>query len=72
MGYATKESAHANSHYYAAGAIFMEDYYPNLDYCIIPELTAASAPSVESLRKIHSSKRIMAYGIELGISRGGY
>lgn len=66
MGYATKESAHANSHYYAAGAIFMEDYYPNLDYCIIPELTAASAPSVESLRKFIPQNELWPMGLSWG------
>ena len=66
MGYATKESAHANSHYYAAGAIFMEDYYPNLDYCIIPELTAASAPNVESLRKFIPQNELWPMGLSWG------
>lgn len=51
LGFKPKESTHANGHYYAAGARFMEDYYPQLDSCVIPELTAASAPDVESLRR---------------------
>ena len=72
MGYATKESAHANSHYYAAGVIFMEDYYPNLDYCIIPELTAASAPSVESLRKFIPQNELWPMGLSWGYHGGGY
>ena len=62
MGYASKESAHANSHYYAAGAIFMEDYYPFLDYAIIPELTAASAPDVESLKKFMPEEDLWPIG----------
>lgn len=66
MGYATKESMHANSHYYAAGAIFMEDYYPNLDYAIIPELTAASAPNIDSLKKFIPSDELWPMGPSWG------
>ncbi len=66
MGYATKESMHANSHYYAAGAIYMEDYYPALDYCIIPELTAASSPSVESLKKFIPENELWPMGPSWG------
>lgn len=51
LGYRPKESAHANGHYYKAGAELMEEYYPAQDYCMIPELTAASAPSVASLKR---------------------
>ena len=70
MGYAPKESSHANSHYYAAGAIFMEDYYPTLDYCIIPELTAASSPSIESLKKFIPEKELWPMGISFGYHMG--
>ncbi len=66
MGYSTKESAHANSHYYAAGAIFMEDYYPSLDYAIIPELTAASSPNVESLKKFIPENELWPMGPSYG------
>ncbi|MFA0088148.1 glycoside hydrolase family 2 [Vibrio sp. 10N.286.49.C2] len=51
MGFKPKESIHANEHYYQGGAEFMEEYYPSLDCAIIPELTAASAPNVESLKR---------------------
>jgi beta-mannosidase len=51
LGFKPKDSLHANGHYYAAGRSFMEDFYPSLDCAIIPELTAASAPSPESLAK---------------------
>ncbi len=51
LGFGPHESMHANEHYYQGGGEFMEDYYPMLDCAIIPELTAASAPSVESLRR---------------------
>ncbi len=62
MGYKPKESSHANSHYYAAGAIMMEDYYPNLDYAVIPELTAASAPNIESLKKWIPENELWPFG----------
>ncbi|WP_026971439.1 glycoside hydrolase family 2 protein [Aliagarivorans marinus] len=51
MGFKPHESMHANEHYYQGGAEFMEEYYPALDCAIIPELTAASAPSIDSLKK---------------------
>lgn len=51
IGFRPNESIHANEHYYQGGAEFMEEYYPSLDCAIIPELTAASAPSIESLKK---------------------
>jgi len=66
LGYKSKESIHANSHYYAAGAVFMEDYYPNLDVCIIPELTAASAPSIESLKKFIPKNELWPPGLSWG------
>lgn len=66
MGYKTKESVHANSHYYAAGAIFMEDYYPNLDCCIVPELTAASAPNIASLEKFIPKSELWPMGLSWG------
>lgn len=70
MGYAPKESAHANNHYYAAGAIFMEDFYPNLDYAVIPELTAASAPNVESLKKFIPEQELWPMGLSWGYHWG--
>ncbi|MEM6314458.1 MAG: sugar-binding domain-containing protein, partial [Planctomycetota bacterium] len=51
MGFKPHDSRHANGHYYGAGRTLMEEFYPQLDYCVVPELTAASAPSVESLKK---------------------
>ena len=66
MGYKTKESAHANSHYYAAGAVFMEDYYPYLDYCIIPELTAASSPNITSIKKFIPENELWPIGPSWG------
>ena len=51
MGFRANESMHANEHYYQGGLEYMEEYYPSLDCAIIPELTAASAPCIESLKK---------------------
>ncbi|MFI3237437.1 MAG: glycoside hydrolase family 2 TIM barrel-domain containing protein [Lachnospiraceae bacterium] len=51
MGYKSRECIHANGAYYAAGSRFIEDYFKLVDACIVPELAAASAPCVESLKK---------------------
>jgi beta-mannosidase len=51
LGFKPKESVHANGHYYGAGKLMMEEFYAHLDFCVIPELTAASAPNVASLKK---------------------
>lgn len=51
MGFRANESMHANEHYYQGGKEYMEEYYPALDCAIIPELTAASAPNIDSLKK---------------------
>jgi beta-mannosidase len=66
MGYKSKESIHANDHYYLSGHLFMEDYYPKLDYCIIPELTAASSPSIETLKKFIPKDELWPMGISWG------
>ena len=67
LGFKPKESAHANEHYYAAAEhTFMEEYYPALDYCVIPELTAASAPSVESLERFIPANELWPMGPSWG------
>ncbi|MBD1390140.1 glycoside hydrolase family 2 [Neiella sp. HB171785] len=66
MGFKPKESIHANEHYYQGGAEFMEEYYPSLDCAIIPELTAASAPSVESLKKFIPEDELWPMGLSWG------
>ncbi|ONI44269.1 glycoside hydrolase family 2 [Candidatus Epulonipiscioides gigas] len=66
MGYKPNESLHANGHYYAAGAIFMEDFYPKLHAAVIPELTAASAPNVESLKKFIPENELWPMGLSWG------
>ena len=62
MGFKAHESIHANEHYYQGGAEFMEEYYPSLDCCIIPELTAASAPSIDSLKKFIPNDELWPMG----------
>lgn len=62
MGFKPKESMHANEHYYQGGAEFMEEYYPSLDCAIIPELTAASAPNVSSLKRFIPEQELWPMG----------
>ncbi len=66
LGYKPKECIHANGAYYAAGTRFMEDYFPNVDACIIPELAAASAPCVESLKKFVPPEDLWPMGLTWG------
>lgn len=66
LGYKPKESIHANGHYYAAGRYLMEDYFTNVDSAIIPELTAASVPSVESLKKFIPEDELWPIGRSWG------
>ncbi len=62
MGFKPHESMHANEHYYQGGAEFMEEYYPSLDCAIIPELTAASAPNIESLKRFIPEEELWPMG----------
>lgn len=66
LGYRPKDSTHANGHYYGAGHRLMEDFYASLDYCVIPELTAASAPDVDSLRKFIPENELWPMGPSWG------
>ena len=66
LGYKPKESTHANEHYYGAGAELMEEYYTRQDYCVIPELTAASAPSVEALKRFIPENELWPMGLSWG------
>ncbi|WP_049721000.1 glycoside hydrolase family 2 protein [Gilvimarinus polysaccharolyticus] len=62
MGFKPHESMHANEHYYQGGKEFMEEYYPSLDCAIIPELTAASAPNIDSLKKFIPADELWPMG----------
>ena len=66
LGYKPKESTHANEHYYGAGHTLMEEFYLTLDFCVIPELTAASSPSVESLKKFIPENELWPMGPSWG------
>ncbi|MEM9251749.1 MAG: glycoside hydrolase family 2 [Planctomycetota bacterium] len=66
MGFKAHDSVHANGHYYGAGRKFMEDFYPKLDYCIVPELTAASAPDVASLKRFIPEDELWPMGPSWG------
>lgn len=66
LGYKAKECIHANFHYYAAGAKMMEDYFPQVDSAIIPELCAASAPSVASLKRFIPQDELWPIGRSWG------
>lgn len=66
MGYKPNESLHANAHYYAGGAIYMEDFYTKLNAAVIPELTAASAPNIESLKKFIPEDELWPLGVSYG------
>ncbi len=67
LGFKSKESAHANEHYYSADEqTLMEEYYPAQDYCVIPELTAASAPEIDSLRKFIPESELWPMGPSWG------
>lgn len=70
MGFKAHDSVHANGHYYGAGRVMMEDFYPKLDYCIVPELTAASAPCVETLKKFIPEKELWPMGPSWGYHHG--
>ena len=67
LGFKPKESIHANEHYYAAAEhTFMEEYYTALDYCVVPELTAASAPEIDSLEKFIPADELWPMGPSWG------
>ncbi|MEO1009955.1 MAG: sugar-binding domain-containing protein [Bacteroidota bacterium] len=51
LGFKPNESFHANDLFYGEGEFVMEDYFPNLDYAVIPELAISSCPNVESIKK---------------------
>ncbi|MEM9419866.1 MAG: sugar-binding domain-containing protein [Planctomycetota bacterium] len=66
MGFKAHDSTHANGHYYGAGRTMMEEFYPKLDYCIVPELTAASAPNIESLKRFIPEDELWPMGPSWG------
>ncbi|MGB5263302.1 MAG: sugar-binding domain-containing protein, partial [Lutimonas sp.] len=51
LGFKPNESFHANDLFYGEGEFVMEEYFPSLDYAVIPELAISSCPNVESIKK---------------------
>lgn len=62
LGYKPKECIHANGAYYAAGNVMIEDYFPKIDACMVPELAAASAPCIESLKRFVPENELWPIG----------
>jgi beta-mannosidase len=50
-GFKSKESIHAGGRFYGLAQQSIEEYYPKLDFAIVPELMVSSAPNVESIKK---------------------
>ncbi len=66
LGFKPNESYHANDLFYGEGEFVMEDYFPSLDYAVIPELAISSCPNVESIRKFIPEKEIWPPGPSWG------
>ncbi len=66
LGFKPKESYHANDLFYGEGEFVMEDYFPSLDYAVIPELAISSCPNVESIRKFIPEDEIWPPGPSWG------
>jgi len=50
-GFKPKENIHAGERFYSLMHEPIEEYYPKLDFAIVPELMISSAPNVESIKK---------------------
>lgn len=66
LGFKPKESFHANDLFYGEGEFVMEDYFPSLDYAVIPELAISSCPNVESIKKFIPENEIWPPGPSWG------
>jgi beta-mannosidase len=66
LGFKPKESFHANDLFYGEGEFVMEDYFPSLDYAVIPELAISSCPNVESIKKFIPADEIWPPGPSWG------
>ena len=66
LGYKEKEAEHALAYFYRMGNWPMEDYFPSLDFPIIPELAITSAPNVESLKKFIPEEEMWPPGLSWG------
>ncbi|MFD1315196.1 glycoside hydrolase family 2 protein [Namhaeicola litoreus] len=66
LGFKPNESFHANDLFYGEGEFVMEDYFPSLDYAVIPELAISSCPNVESIKKFIPENEIWPPGPSWG------
>ncbi|NMH85997.1 glycoside hydrolase family 2 protein [Flavivirga algicola] len=66
LGFKPNESYHANDLFYGEGEFVMEDYFPSLDYAVIPELAISSCPNVESIKKFIPENEIWPPGPSWG------
>ena len=51
LGFKPNESYHANDLFYAEGRLIMEEYFPALDFAVIPEMAISSCPNIDSIKK---------------------
>mgnify|MGYP001791539532 FL=1 len=66
LGFKPNESFHANDLFYGEGEFTMEEYFPSLDYAVIPELAISSCPNVDSIRKFIPEAEIWPPGPSWG------
>ena len=66
LGFKPNESFHANDLFYGEGEFVMEEYFPSLDYAVIPELAISSCPNVESIKKFIPADEIWPPGPSWG------
>lgn len=66
LGFKPNESYHANDLFYAEGKLIMEEYFPSLDFAVIPELAISSCPNVESIKKFIPADEIWPPGPSWG------
>ncbi|WP_299553114.1 sugar-binding domain-containing protein [Seonamhaeicola sp.] len=66
LGFKPNESYHANDLFYGEGEFVMEDYFPSLDYAVIPELAISSCPNVDSIKKFIPEEEIWPPGPSWG------
>ncbi len=66
LGFKPNESFHANDLFYGEGEFVMEDYFPSLDYAVIPELAISSCPNIDSIKKFIPADEIWPPGPSWG------
>ena len=66
LGFKPNESFHANDLFYGEGEFVMEEYFPSLDYAVIPELAISSCPNVDSIKKFIPEDEIWPPGPSWG------